>query len=132
MFTFLSRTNLLTFLAGLFFVFICYIIFCADTGQSVLFVKQVRHLPYGDKVCHFLLYGILAFLVNLAFNNKTVLIMRRPFLLGSIWVLFFAIAEEFTQLFLVHRSFELIDIICDVLGIALASVFVRRISLPRI
>ena len=124
----LSRHGFFIFLAAAFFVFICYIIICADTGQTVVLAEHVRHLPFGDKAGHFILYGILAFLVNLAMQNKEVRLLGRAVLLGSLIVVVFAIAEEFTQIFLAKRSFVLIDICCDLLGIGLASYLARRIA----
>ena len=115
----LSKQQLFTGIAVLFFLFICYIIVCADTGQCGHLTRQVRNLPFGDKTAHFLLYGTLTFLVNLAFNNTYWKFFGTAALKGSVLVLFFAIAEEFTQIFLASRSFEVADIICDLLGIYL-------------
>lgn len=112
-----SRQQFFSGVAVLFFLFICYIIFCADTGQSGHLTRHVRSLPFGDKVAHFLLYGMLAFLVNLAFNNTYWTFFGTAVLKGSALVLGFAVAEEFTQLFFSSRSFEVADIICDLLGI---------------
>lgn len=111
------RRHLFIILATSFFLFICYVIFAADTGQSIFLAKQVRHLPFGDKAGHFILYGILAFLVNLALGNRQIQLARHHLLLGSVIVTTFAIGEEFTQIFLASRSFELADIMCDLLGI---------------
>ena len=113
----LSKQQLFVGAAVLFFLFICYIIFCADTGQAGFLAGQVRNLPFGDKMGHFLLYGMQAFLVNLAFQNGRWDVYGLSVLKGSTLVLVFAVAEEFTQIFLASRSFELADIVCDLLGI---------------
>jgi VanZ family protein len=105
-------------IAIVFFIFICWIIFTADMGQVNPHLQQVRKLPYGDKVGHFTLFGLLAFLVNLALNNKTVKILSFPVLLGSLLVGVFAILEEFTQIAFATRQFEFGDMFCDILGIA--------------
>lgn len=101
-----------------FFVFICWIIFTADMGQVNPHLQQVRKLPYGDKVGHFTLFGLLAFFVNLALNNKRVTVFSFPILLGSLLVGVFAILEEFTQIAFATRQFEFADMFCDILGIA--------------
>ena len=116
----IKRSVLIT-AAILFFLFICWIILAADQGQDFFVMKQVRRLPYGDKGGHFILYGILTLLVNLALNNRVVRIGKRSFLLGALLVGVFAVLEEFTQLALVSRNFELMDIACDLIGILVFS-----------
>lgn len=118
-----SKQKLFVLLALLFFSFICYIIVCADIGQPGLLANKIRYLPFGDKGGHFLLYGLLTLLVNLALNNRRVQLGSWLLLAGSLGVTIFAIGEELTQLFLANRSFELADIACDLLGIFAFSLF---------
>ncbi|MEL6657973.1 MAG: VanZ family protein [Bacteroidota bacterium] len=113
----LSKQMLFVGAAVLFFLFIIYIIICADLGQAGFLAGRVRNLPFGDKMGHFLLYGMLAFLVNLAFSNARWRLAGWLVLKGSTLVVLFAVAEELTQIFLANRSFELVDILCDLLGI---------------
>ncbi|WP_020536698.1 VanZ family protein [Lewinella cohaerens] len=117
-------------LALSFLAFIFWIIIQADLGQSIGFSKFVRHLPFGDKLGHFFLYGVLAFLVNLALKNRKIAISGHQILLGGLLVLVFAILEEFTQMALSTRNFELWDMFCDLLGITLFSWLALRISKP--
>jgi VanZ family protein len=115
-------------LALSFLTFICWIIIQADLGQSIALSKLVRHLPFGDKVGHFLLYGILAFLVNLALKNRKVIILGSQVLLGGTLVLAFALLEECTQMALSTRDFELWDMFCDLVGIVLFSWLALRVG----
>lgn len=108
-------------LALSFLAFIFWIIIQADLGQSIAMGKLVRQLPYGDKMGHFLLYGMLAFLVNLALKNRKFPILGHQVLLGGLLVLVFALLEECTQLALSTRDFELWDMFCDLVGIVLFS-----------
>lgn len=117
-------------LALSFLTFIFWIIIQADLGHSIGFSKFVRHLPFGDKLGHFSLYGILAFLVNLALKNRRVAILGYQVLLGGLMVLIFAILEECTQMALSTRDFELWDIFCDLVGIILFSWLALRVSNP--
>jgi VanZ family protein len=112
--------------AVVFLTFIFWIIFRADTGQPTALSSLVRHLPFGDKMGHFLLYGMLAFLVNLALKNRKLKVLGRSCLLGSVMVLVFALLEECTQALLPTRNFELWDMVCDTLGIVLFSAFALR------
>ncbi len=111
-----------------FLTFICWIIIQADLGQSIALSKFVRHLPFGDKVSHFLLYGMLAFLVNLALKNRKLNILGHQVLLGGVLVLTFALLEECTQIALSTRDFELWDMFCDLVGIALFSWLALRVG----
>ena len=115
-------------LALSFLTFICWIIIQADLGQSIALSKLIRHLPYGDKMGHFLLYGILAFLVNLALKNRKLTIFGHQVLLGSFLVLVFALLEECTQMALSTRDFELWDMFCDLVGIVLFSWLALRVG----
>ncbi|MEZ4995548.1 MAG: VanZ family protein [Saprospiraceae bacterium] len=124
----MRRRILTTSTALLFFLFICWIIIRADLNQSSELVKTLRHIKYGDKAGHFLLYGTLAFLVNLAFNNRWIRITSFRILLGSLLVGTFAILEEFTQIALSSRTFEWWDMACDVTGIWLFSKLALRIE----
>jgi VanZ family protein len=101
-----------------FLFFICWTIFLADTGQKTFASSYVRHLPFGDKAGHFILYGLLAFLANLALDNKRIRVFSYRVLLGAMLVLTFAVLEEFTQIMLSTRDFELWDIACDLGGVA--------------
>ena len=47
-----------------FFIFISYIIFLADTADYNFAFHMVGQIPYGDKMCHALLYGVMALLLN--------------------------------------------------------------------
>lgn len=116
-------------LALIFFLFICWIIYTADQGQVHPYLKQIRDFPYGDKIAHFTLYGLLALMVNLAINNKRIKVLNYQPLLGSFLIAVFAIVEEFTQIAFVTRNFELMDMLCDILGIGLFSKISLRFDL---
>jgi VanZ family protein len=111
-----------------FLTFIFWIIIQADLGQSIALSRLVRGLPFGDKIGHFLLYGILAFLVNLALKNRTIAISGQQVLLGGVLVLIFALLEECTQMALSTRNFELWDMFCDLVGIVFFSWLALRVG----
>lgn len=95
------------------------IIILADIRQSQFLFRPVRSLPYGDKISHFLLMGFLSFMVNLGLNAKTFQLFKMRYLLGSIIVLLVVTAEEFSQIFIRGRSFDLGDLAADFLGIVI-------------
>lgn len=115
------RRSLFPLLAISFFLFICWVIYRADQGEPTFIAGFIRQFKHGDKAGHLILYGVLALLVNLALNHRTIKIFSYSILTGSFLVGTFAILEEFTQIALASRSFEVYDIICDLVGITLFS-----------
>lgn len=112
--------------ALLFFLFICTVIIMADNNSDSILFDIVRSLPYGDKLGHILLYGALTTLMVIALKFKTISIRKMNVQLGSILVLSFAFIEEITQLFLVNRTFDLNDIVSDVIGVVVFTVITTR------
>ncbi len=104
-------------LPSLFFLFISYIIFLADTADLNLGLEIVKVIPYGDKVMHALLYGIMAMLLNYGLRYRTVWGVQ----LGALLVLQFATIEEFSQLFIDTRTFDTGDLLADLVGVILFS-----------
>ena len=134
------------FLPLSFFIFISYIIFLADTADYNFAFRVVGHIPYGDKMCHTLLYGMMAFLLNYGLGFRRVrlpphlqplyrikafsalrfkgAVATAPY--GSIIVLMFAILEECSQYWIPSRTFDLWDLGADFAGVVLFSQY-RRI-----
>ena len=92
-----------------FFVFIAYIIFLADTADYNFAFRLIGHIPYGDKLAHALLYGIMALLLSKA-------LPKHPYL-GAVIVLIFALLEECSQYYIPSRTFDLGDLVADFVGI---------------
>ena len=105
-------------LAIAFSIFILLIIITADLGYLrfvFCFIHQFENL---DKVLHFLLIGILTYLVSAGLiesfpNMKLKLIVYRTI----IFMLVFFTIEELSQLTIRGRSFSLIDLGANYLGI---------------
>ena len=117
-----------------FFIFISYIIFLADTADYNFAFRLVGHISYGDKICHALLYGMMAFLLNygLGFHRVGFLThqggqecppYRWNIHLGSIIVLVFATLEECSQYWIPSRTFDLWDLGADFVGVVLFSIW---------
>jgi VanZ family protein len=81
----------------------------------------VQSIPAGDKVGHFLLFGTLAFLANLAVARSGASL--RWHLKISALVVVVVVAEELSQIFLPHRNFDSMDLVADLAGIILFSAF---------
>ncbi len=112
------------FLPLSFFLFIGYIIFLADTADHNFAFRLIGHIPYGDKLIHGLLYGLMALLLNYGLKFKTV---KFNLQLGAIIVLTFATIEELSQYFIPSRTFDLGDLLADFIGVILFSLYKGRI-----
>ena len=100
-----------------FLLFILLIIGLANQGNIAWFSAIETAIPFADKIGHFVLIGGLALLVNLSLNGRTVQLFGRKILLGSLIVLIPITLEEISQLVLIHRTFDLVDLSADYLGI---------------
>jgi len=105
----------------LFAFLILAIIILADAG-SLGFIAFLYAFPYGDKAGHFILYGILSFLINL-----TVLRWRpfsTPKRVAVTVTLLLALAiglEEYSQAFFANRTASLVDLVFSYAGAALGA-----------
>ena len=110
-----ARIKILT---AIYILILAGIIFLADTNGTNYF-RFVRYIPYGDKVGHFGLMGMLSLLVNLALKARTIQVWKLNYLLGSLIVSMIVLAEEFSQRFVSGRTFDAGDLLFDFAGIFL-------------
>ena len=105
-------------LAILFSLFILLIIVLADMGMLSRALRFLHAIPFGDKAGHFILYGILVLLINLALLRSRPDKDRIPILLKTGLILGLLIGlEEFSQQFFANRSFDLVDLAFSYLGL---------------
>lgn len=112
--------------ALIFGVFLLFVIYWADTGTMPSAIRAVYNFPYGDKVGHFVLYGMLALLLNGAAHQRTIKLLDRPLVIGSLIAASLALIEEITQIYFPNRSFDLIDLGAGLFGIWFAGNFSRK------
>lgn len=104
-----------------FFMLISYIIFLADTADHNFAFHLVGHIPYGDKLAHAVLYGIMALLLNYGLNFKSIRFFGLSLQIGAVLVLVFATLEEFTQYYIPSRTFDMGDLLADFIGVIIFS-----------
>ncbi|MCP4339136.1 MAG: trypsin [Desulfobulbaceae bacterium] len=117
--------SLITLSYGLF---IGWVIYLANTGQSSLFFQLVRAIPYGDKLGHLFLFGFLTLGLNVALKYKMFNLKQRGIYCGSTIVGIVVLLEELSQYFLPSRTFDVIDLGADVAGILVFSVISYMLS----
>ena len=103
--------------AVVFFCFILWVIYLANTGQNNMFFQLVASIPYGDKLGHFCLFGLLTLATNIAFKFKSFKVYSKELFLGTAFVFTFVVIEECSQYFIPNRTFDLIDLSADFIGI---------------
>lgn len=113
--------KLIIALAVAFFAFILWIIYLANTGGHSPFFDFIRTQPNGDKWGHFALFGTLNFVVVLATRYRSLSLGKFRIYQGTLGVLIFVISEEISQVFIATRTFDLVDLSADFLGISLSA-----------
>lgn len=110
----------------IFFMLISYIIILADTENYNFAFHLVGHIPYGDKIAHTVLYGMMALLLNYGLHFKHIKCFGISLQIGAIYVLLFAGLEELTQYYIPSRTFDIGDLLADFIGVVLASLWKER------
>ena len=120
------------YFAALFLAFIIGLIVLADADILPDFVNAIYDFPNGDKVGHFVLYGLLNFFITRAFLSS--LPTRRggwvTLSVGLILALFVAL-EEFSQIFFSARTFSLLDLTASLLGIIVGGWVAYKTNVPK-
>jgi VanZ family protein len=129
----------------LFTLFILAVIVFADLGILPKFLGWAYDFPNGDKVGHFILFGLLNFFLTLTFtrprhnwtpstrspqNHWDYSGQRRERVALSISLalsLLIAV-EEFSQLWFSARSFDLIDLLMSFVGVAVGGWIAFKIN----
>jgi polysaccharide biosynthesis protein VpsQ len=114
---------------SLFLLFVASIIVGSDLGRLRSITQWVGSFPFGDKCGHLVLIGTLTFLLNYALNGRMVKIGRLKVLLGCSIVAVAMTIEEISQIWMPLRTFDLIDLSANYLGIILAGwIWLRKKS----
>ena len=119
-----SKIKILT---AIYILIITGIVVIANVKSTQYLLRFGGGIPYFDKIAHFFLMGIFSLLVNLLLKAKVVSFWKLRYLLGTLIVLTVVTIEEFSQIFVSGRSFDLGDLVADYLGIFLFGELARFI-----
>src|SRR3954453_406142 len=106
------RLALLVFVA-----FLGLVIYTADIGKGPRYWGWLARVPLGDKFCHAGFMLTLTALSNLALGCRRARAASDALLLGTVIVSILVLAEEFSQIWIPGRDFELLDLSADLIGI---------------
>jgi VanZ family protein len=105
------------YFAVLFALFIVAVIFLADSGRLGI-LRFVNGIPFGDKLGHFLLFGVLTLFIDLAiFRSRPDLNLNLTALRVALTLALIIGLEEFSQRYFASRSFDLVDLTFSYLGV---------------
>lgn len=88
----------------------------ADTAQSTDLWSFIHRLPAGDKLGHFLLFGMFSFLLNITVPSFDRLQGKHLQVTAVLALL--VLLEELSQRWLANRNFDYRDLLADFAGIA--------------
>ncbi|MCE9645252.1 MAG: VanZ family protein [Chloroflexi bacterium] len=106
------------YIAVVFTIFIVAVILLADRGMLSRPFTRIYDFQYGDKLGHFVLFGLLNFFLTLTFlaafpsGPST----RVALTIGLILALLAGL-EEYSQKFYPLRTFDLVDLLASYLGL---------------
>ncbi len=106
------------YISVFFLIFVIAVIVLADNGNLPYSIRALYDFPNGDKIGHFLLFGLIDFVLTRA------ILSSRPFnypgrvtlSIGMLLALLLAL-EEWSQNFIPTRTFDLVDLLAGYAGI---------------
>ena len=119
--------------AALFLAFIIGLVILADADLLPAFVHTIYDFPNGDKLGHFILYGLLNFFLTRAFLSS---LLSRPrgwvTLSVGLTLAFFIALEEFSQKYFVSRTFSYLDLLAGFLGVLIGGWVAYKVIVPKV
>ncbi|RMG88674.1 MAG: hypothetical protein D6714_00295 [Bacteroidetes bacterium] len=108
------------------------VVFLASSGSALSFfiLDKLHVIPFYDKILHLGLLSGLTWLLNTSFPSRRYR-LGGVILFGTSILLAIAMTcEEFSQIFIPWRNFEMMDLICNYAGI-LTGNFLSLYKRPR-
>jgi len=94
--------------------------------------KPLPHIaiPYFDKFLHIIEYAIFGILASRAFKNSSQEILYKNFkMLAVLAAVVYGASDEFHQLFVSCRSYDVFDITADLIGGTIGAIFYGKYHL---
>ena len=115
------RYGCLLFITALFISGLSWFLYLANAGVDHIVFALMRQIPYGDKICHIGVYGMLALLLNLSLRCRKIDFGLTDIYLGSFLAIFLVGLEEISQLFMPTRTYDWWDFIASCIGIFISA-----------
>lgn len=111
-----------------FITFFLLIIRIANRGEGDQWWSFINHIPYGDKVGHLGLVGMLSFLCNLASLRWSWKFLPRWITPATLILLLLLTGEEIGQAYQPNRTCDIYDWIADLAGLAAGQWLARLVG----
>jgi len=111
-----------------FIIFFFSVLVIAYTGNAHVYFSFLNKIPGRDRTGHVFLIGFLAGILIWAFSFRSLRVFGLHVYYGALLAFVFITAEEFFQLLSTNRTFDLIDLSCNYLGIVIGSIILSRIQ----
>ena len=119
------------YISVLFLVFMIMVIVLADRGSLPHSIRAFYNFQNGDKLGHFILYGLLNFFFTRAFLSARLSQTRSRVTLSVGLTLALLIAlEEWSQRYFSTRTFDQVDLTASFLGLIVGGWAAWRIKRP--
>ena len=110
-----NRTFL--YLLGGYVLLVLLITASATLGVRLWVIEVSARIPFGDKLGHLALAGVLSFLLNTALACRKLTLAGVRFGIGSLLAYLAVMIEELTQFWLANRNLDVYDLLCAVIGV---------------
>lgn len=114
-------------LLGLFAPAFTAIIIVAGRGDGNRIWGFLTRIPFGDKFGHVGLLAVFSLLLNLTLGARCASRRFGGWMLGSALLIVVMTLEEFSQVFITTRTFDVVDWLASLAGIAAGGFVARRI-----
>ena len=91
-------------------------IILADYRHLPSFITMLYSFPYGDRIGHFFLFGLLSLLLRIAFPVPRIRAMNRNVPVLTLVLAVFIVGEEISQIFFPARTFSWGDLAASLAG----------------
>jgi len=105
---------------------VAVIIYQIDSGANPGVTRLLAHVPYGDKWCHFLLFGLLAGGLDVSLEQRDIRLLGRDVSLAATVFLLVGTLEELSQFAFPERTPDVLDWLATALGIVAITALSRR------
>ncbi|MEM7735193.1 MAG: hypothetical protein AAF267_05325 [Deinococcota bacterium] len=102
------------------------IVIFAGLGRLGGVLNAIHAVPLGDKLAHFLLVGLLAYVVSVRLHGRGVRLFGMRILYGGLLIFVIMTLEEISQHWLASRRFDLGDMLANTLGVIVFSYLAAR------
>ena len=108
------------YIAAILAAFVVAIVILADMKALPRFLVVLYNYPFGDKVGHFFLFGLLNFIMVLtAVRSPHTRSPKRIAISTSLIIAVVMLLEEMSQIFFPNRTLSIFDLLAGYLGLAL-------------